>query len=78
MATEQIEAAIAAAGSGATKAGAGTTVVAWYFSNEFLGVMGLLIALAGMVVNAYYKRKADRRHEAEHQERMRQMRGEDE
>lgn len=51
------EAALAAVGQKTSIAGAGTTGFAWMFSNEFLGIAGLLVAIAGLLVNVYFKRK---------------------
>lgn len=44
--------------SGGAAAGAGAI-----FSNEVLGLLGLLIALAGFLVNWYYRRRQDQREE---------------
>lgn len=63
MKTETIE-ALGEAGNKTTIAGAGLTGWGWLTSNEFLGVAGLLVAIGGVVVAWYYKRKADRRHAA--------------
>lgn len=58
MKTEvSMEAAIAAVGQKTSLAGAGATGYAWLLSNEALGVMGVLIALAGLAVNWYFRRK---------------------
>lgn len=68
------EAFEAAAAAGATKAmygGAGAGIGGFVMSNELLGVLGLLIALAGFAVNFYYRRKQDQREDREHQRRMR-------
>lgn len=42
-------------------------------SNEMLGLLGLLIALAGFLVNVHYRRKQDQRDEREHEKRMRKL-----
>lgn len=67
---------MAASGSKATVAGASLSGYGWIVSNEFFGLMGVLIALAGLAMNLYYKRKADARIERETLLRMqeRQMR----
>lgn len=45
---------------------------------DFLAIVrediGLLIALAGYLTNAHYKRKANKRHAAEHELRMARLR----
>ena len=67
MKSEAIDLTIAAAGSKVTYAGAGVGGLGWLFSSEFVGVIGVLIALAGVCVNWYYKRKASLRMEKESQ-----------
>ena len=68
--------ALSAVGSKATVAGASLTGWGWVVSNEFFGLMGVVIALCGLVMNLYYKYKSDRRVALEHAARMaeRQMR----
>lgn len=65
-----IETTVAAVGGKATYAGSGSAVLGWLMSNEFAVVGGLLIGFAGLLVNWYYKRKSDRRKQAEHDARM--------
>lgn len=60
------ESALAAVGQKTSIAGASTTGFAWFFSNEFLGVMGLLVAVIGLVVNIYYRRRENARRQALH------------
>jgi uncharacterized membrane protein YebE (DUF533 family) len=68
---------VAALASKVTYGGAGTAGAGWLLSNEFIGAVGVAIALAGLAVNFYFKRKQDRREEAEHEALMeRIMRGE--
>lgn len=66
--------AIAAAASKVTYTGAGTVGLGWLFSNEAAVVAGFLIGLAGLLVNWYYKAKADRRLTREHEARMVRLR----
>ena len=40
-------------------------------SNEFVALVGLLIALAGFLVNWYYRAAHDRRDRIEHEARLR-------
>lgn len=56
-----VEATLAAVGQKVTVGGASATGLGWFFSNEFLGLAGLLIAIAGLLVNVYFKRKEDAR-----------------
>lgn len=76
MKSEAIDITIAAVGSKTTYGGAGVSVVGFLLSNQFFGLMGVAIALAGLLMNLYYKRKADRRLvvEAEHRRQERQLR----
>ena len=67
MKAEAIDLTIAATGSKVTYAGASVTGLGWLLSSQFFGVMGLLIALAGMCINWYYARKASQRMEKESQ-----------
>ena len=52
-----IEATLAATGSKATYTGAGMTIGGWALSSEFAVLMGILIGLAGMAVQWYYRHK---------------------
>lgn len=65
-----LDATLAAVGSKATYGGASTSVVSWLLSSEFGMIAGITIALAGFIVNWYYKHKEDRRQQAEHERRM--------
>lgn len=64
------EATMATAGSKATYTGASTSAVAWMLSSEFGILFGILLGLAGFIVNLYYKHKQDKREQAEHERRM--------
>ncbi len=68
--SQAIEAAIAATGSKATYTGAGMTISGWFLSSEFAVLSGILLGVAGFGVNLYYKRRSDRREQAEHEARM--------
>lgn len=70
-----IDASIAALGSKATYAGAGTTGVGWLLSSEATAMCGLLLGLAGLIVNYLFRRREDRRQQIEHESRMRRLRG---
>ncbi len=71
---QSVDATVAALGSKATQAGAGTTVVGWWLSSEFSVVCGIVIGLVGLAVNIYFKVREDRRLQAEHEERMKDLR----
>ncbi|WP_284335448.1 holin [Comamonas sp. NoAH] len=74
-----IEAAnVAAVGSKTTLAGSATAGFGWLTSSAFFGWAGFVIALMGLGVNYYFRRKEhelrlrdDARSEQEHQARMR-------
>jgi hypothetical protein len=55
--THAIEATLAATGSKATYTGAGMTIGGWFLSSEFAVLMGMLMGVAGLLVNWYYKHK---------------------
>jgi uncharacterized protein involved in propanediol utilization len=67
MQDQAAEAAVAAAAHKVTTAGAGTVVVGYLTLNDLCLVVGVIVTVAGFVVNLYYKRKQDRR-EAQLQE----------
>ena len=64
------EATMATAGSKATFGGASTSIVSWMLSSEFGILFGLLLGLAGFIVNLYYKHKQDKREQIEHDRKM--------
>jgi len=61
---------MAAAGTKATYGGAGTSVLGWAFSSEFGVLFGIALGLGGFMVNWYYRHKADKREQVEHERRM--------
>ena len=67
---------MASIGSGATKTGASGAVLGWLFSQEVLAVLGVVIAVIGLVVNWYYNHKRNQRENAEHVLRMKELRDE--
>lgn len=73
MKNETIE-ALGATGSKTIVTGAGLTSFGWITSNEFLGLVGAIVAVAGLAITWYYKREANRRHAREHELRMARLR----
>ena len=67
MQIETIESTMAAVGTKATYAGASVSGLGWFLSNEFFGLAGVGIGLAGLFISWHYKRKALRLHEREHE-----------
>jgi ABC-type transport system involved in cytochrome bd biosynthesis fused ATPase/permease subunit len=66
-----VDATIATAASKATYTGAGMTIGGWVLSSEFAVLVGLILGVAGFIVNWYYRHKQDRREQVEHERRMR-------
>lgn len=73
MKIETIE-GLAKAGNGTTLAGAAVGGIGAFMASNFVGIAGLVIALAGLAVNLYYRAKANKRHELEHQLRVARLR----
>lgn len=69
------DAAIAAAAHKSTMAGAGAAVIGWVTSSEFGVLVGFIIGVAGLLINWYYKARADKRATAEFAARMKAMTG---
>lgn len=67
---QTLDATMAAFGSKATYTGASASVVGWLMSSEAGIFIGIVIGVAGFIVNWYYKHKEDKRREAEHKARM--------
>lgn len=70
---QALDATMAAAGSKATYAGAGASVVGWLTSSEFGVIAGVLIGVAGLAVNWYYRHREHRREQEEHDARMAEL-----
>ena len=74
MQIETIESTMAAVGAKATYTGAGVSSLGWFMSNEFFGLAGVGIGLAGLFISWHYKRKALRLREQEHELRANLLR----
>lgn len=70
---EAIEATVASIASKAASTGTAVTILGWLTSSNFGMWMGIVLGLAGLMVNWYYKQKADRRHDEAHKIRIRQL-----
>lgn len=55
-----------------TAGGAGATVFSWVVDSNFGVLAGIVIGVAGLLVNWYYRHKQDRREEAEYLHRVAQ------
>ena len=54
---QTIDATVASVSSKATYTGGGMMISGWFLSSEFAVLMGMLIGVAGLFVNWYYKHK---------------------
>jgi hypothetical protein len=61
-------------GSKTTYGGASVTTVSAFTANEIGVFVGIVIGIAGFLMNWYYSRKRDRREEAEHEMRLQEIR----
>ena len=61
---------MAALGSKATYTGAGASILGWIMSSEFGILVGIILGVAGFLVNWYYKHKQDKREQELHDQRM--------
>lgn len=64
MASKEIiftDSAIASVGSKATYTGTGMTIFGWMTLNELAALSGIACAVIGVLINWYYKHKADKR-----------------
>ena len=79
--SQTVDATLAAAGSKVTYAGSGVTITGWLLSSEFAVLVGMLLGLAGFIVNWYYRHRLTKveirimqernaREAAEHRARM--------
>lgn len=66
MKTETID-TLANVGSKVTAAGAATSVVGTFILQNITGLLGVVIALIGVLINVHYKRKANKRRDLEFQ-----------
>ncbi len=64
---------ISAWSSKVTMVGGGTGLVGFLGSSHFIGLVGLIVAVGGFLVNWYYKHKEDRRREAKWQKEMKKL-----
>lgn len=71
LANQTMDGTIAAASSKATYTGAGMTVGGWLLSSEFAVLVGIVIGVAGFLVNWFYRHRQDAREREEHEARMR-------
>lgn len=70
---QQVVETLTAASPKVTLAGAGTGFFGWLLSNQSVGLLGVVIALCGLLMQWYFNRKRDRRETLEHEARMRKL-----
>jgi uncharacterized membrane protein len=68
------EATIAGIAQKVGLSGGATAAIGGLTANEIAAFGGLLVAVVGLAIQWYYKRKADRRDAELHAERMRELR----
>lgn len=80
LAAERMEVHLAAVGSKATFAGAGTTIGGWLLSSEGAVFVGIVLGVLGLLVNVWFSRRRDAREQrqlelrqAEHEARMKRL-----
>lgn len=85
MKQEAIDSALAATGSKATYGGSATMIGAWWLSSEFAFLVGMIVGVAGLLVQWYYRHKLtkaeiamreeqNKREKEAHEMRMQEMR----
>ena len=63
MSNQTVEAATATTAYKATVGGAATSVFGWIVQDNLLTIIGVLVAVGGFLVNAYFKRRDTKRME---------------
>lgn len=74
MQEQATEAAVAAVAHKVTQAGGAAAVIGWLTVNDIVAIGGLLVAVVGVMIQFYYKRKADRRDAELHAAQMAELR----
>lgn len=69
--------AVAAGAQKVALGGSAATVYGGFTANEIAAFGGLIVAVLGLFVQFYYKRKEDRRREALHAAQLEQLRDDD-
>lgn len=65
--------AVASVASKLTYAGSASIGIGWWFTNEAAVLYGLIIGVAGILVNLYYRSKADKREEELHRLKVKEL-----
>ncbi|MDQ8936659.1 holin [Acinetobacter rudis] len=70
------EASVAAIGSKATLTGGATSAAGFFMGINWIGWIGVGVAVLGLLINFYFSYQRDRRERREHLARMKQIEGE--
>ena len=69
-----VEAVLVPAANKGMLVGAATGVAGWLSQVNWIGLSGVLVAVLGLIISAYFQIRRDRRETIESQERIRLMR----
>lgn len=70
-----IDTAAASAANTATASGAAVGVVGWLTQINWIGLSGVVVAIAGLLISIHFQRRSDRRAEELHLAKMRALNG---
>lgn len=70
------EASVAAIGSKATLTGGATSAAGFFMGVNWIGWIGVGVAVLGLLINFYFSYQRDRRERREHLARMKKIEGE--
>ena len=73
MKAEVAEAGVISVASKTTYAGATTATLGWITSSEFGVLVGLVVAVLGLLTNLWFQHRRDRREQIEHEKRMKKL-----
>ena len=73
MPAQTVDTVLVSVGNKATQAGAGTSLVSWVLSSNFGVWVGILIGVAGFLMQLYFNQRRDKREQAEFEMRMKRM-----
>lgn len=68
--TTDIDHIVTSVSNKATIGGAATGLAGWIMSINWIGLLGVCIAAAGLLINWYYQYKRNKREEVEHKARL--------
>ena len=74
-AAQTVEASVAAIASKATYTGGAAGLAGFLTQTDWLGLLGVFIALTGLVISFYFSYQRNLREKEEHEFRMKKLRG---